>query len=118
MEDANIPAPAAGPLGRQYASGPSWVVEAHGDVDMETLEPLEAALTAAAAVHDLLVLDATRVTFADSSCLNMLMRVRRLVELRIVAPSGRLMRMLELTGADQILAVHPDVTAATATAQT
>ncbi|MFD3545148.1 STAS domain-containing protein [Streptomyces sp. NPDC058655] len=106
----------AGPLGYQHASGAAWVVEARGELDLDTLPPLEATLSQAAASHHIVILDAAGVTFADSTCLNVLLRVRRLTDLRIARPSHQLARLLALTGADQVVTVYPDL--ATATLQT
>ncbi|MGW6977056.1 STAS domain-containing protein [Streptomyces sp. NPDC054952] len=102
-----------GPLGYQHASGAAWVVEARGELDLETLPPLEAALSQAAASHHIVILDARGVSFADSTCLSVLLRVRQLTDLRIAAPSRQLGRLLEVTGADQVVTVHSDLAAAT-----
>ncbi|MEV7830923.1 STAS domain-containing protein [Streptomyces subrutilus] len=102
----------AGPLGYQHASGAAWVVQARGDLDVDTLQPLEAALGQAAASHHIVILDAEQVTFADSTCLSVLLRVRQLTDLRIAGPSPVLARLLALTGTDRALCVHPDVAAA------
>ncbi len=105
-----------GPLGYQHASGAAWVVEARGELDLDTLPPLEAALSQAAASHHIVILDAAGVTFADSTCLSVLLRVRQLADLRVARPSPQLARLLALTGADRVVTVHPDL--ATATSQT
>lgn len=105
-----------GPLGYQHASGAAWVVEARGELDLDTLPPLEAALSQAAATHHIVILDAAGVTFADSTCLTVLLRVRQLADLRVARPSAQLARLLSLTGADRVVTVHADLD--TATAQT
>ncbi|MFD3437170.1 STAS domain-containing protein [Streptomyces sp. NPDC058685] len=103
---------ADGPLGAQYATGGAWVVCARGEVDLNNLPPLTDALTRAAEAHAVIVLDASDITFADSTFLNVLLGVRRSADLRIAAPGPQIRRLLELTGADQVLSVYTDVEAA------
>ncbi|MGW6821793.1 STAS domain-containing protein [Streptomyces sp. NPDC055005] len=81
------------------------VIVCVGDFDADTLGPLKAAATAAA--EDLgvrrIVLDATGVTFADSSMLNvmiLLLNTGRLVLAGTVPP--QLGRLLDVTQAGQL----------------
>ncbi|MFH7595743.1 STAS domain-containing protein [Streptomyces racemochromogenes] len=97
-----------------YAAGPGWVVVASGELDQDTLPSLQEALAAAADRHPVVVLDASAVTFGDSSFLNLLLRVRRTTALRIAAPGEQLRRLFALTGADTVLSLYPDVPAALA----
>ncbi|MFF3013095.1 STAS domain-containing protein [Streptomyces sp. NPDC057939] len=83
------------------------VVTATGEYDADTVGPIAEELTAAAATHRTVVLDASALTFADSSFLNLLIRVHRTTALRIAAPQSQLLRLLEITGADQVLDLHP-----------
>ncbi|MFD7260457.1 STAS domain-containing protein [Streptomyces sp. NPDC059874] len=92
-----------------YLAGAGWVVAAHGELDQDTLGPLEEALASAADQHRLVVLDAGSVTFGDSSFLNLLLRVHHLTTLRIAAPGDQLRRLFALTGADTVLSLHPNV---------
>ncbi|MFF0741711.1 STAS domain-containing protein [Streptomyces sp. NPDC004111] len=85
------------------------VVTEVGDLDIENLEPLQNALEQAAAQHAVVVLDASGITFGDSSFLNLLLHVNGLVRLRLVAPTAQVLRLLEITGADQILDVRDSV---------
>ncbi|WP_411104888.1 STAS domain-containing protein [Streptomyces sp. cmx-4-9] len=89
------------------------VVAAAGEYDTDTLGPIEEELAAAAATHRIVVLDASRLTFADSSFLNLLLRVHRSTALRIAAPQPQLSRLLEMTGADGVLDLRPTLEAAT-----
>ncbi|MCX5152065.1 STAS domain-containing protein [Streptomyces sp. NPDC048550] len=98
-----------GVVGDGYSAGAGWVVAAQGELDQDTLAPLEEALTAAADRHRLVVLDAGSVTFGDSSFLNLLLRVHRLTALRIAAPGEQLRRLFALTGADTVLSLYPSV---------
>ncbi|MFD9418736.1 STAS domain-containing protein [Streptomyces goshikiensis] len=104
--DAHLPVPPR----------PSVVVVAHGDMDLDTSAPLAESLLAAAHAHPVVVLDTSGVTFADSAFLNLLLRAHALTELRIAAPPHQLQRLLEMTGADTVLHIHPTVQAATSAA--
>ncbi|MET9963488.1 STAS domain-containing protein [Streptomyces sp. NPDC006326] len=92
-----------------YPAGSGWVVAARGELDQDTLAPLEAALSAAADRYRLVVLDAAAITFGDSSFLNLLLRLHRLTALRIAAPGEQLRRLFALTGADTVLSLYPSV---------
>ncbi|MER7822964.1 MULTISPECIES: STAS domain-containing protein [unclassified Streptomyces] len=98
-----------GVVGNSYLAGAGWVVAAHGELDQDTLAPLEEALASAADRHRLVVLDAGSITFGDSSFLNLLLRLHHLTTLRIAAPGEQLRRLFALTGADTVLSVHPSV---------
>ncbi len=99
-------------VGDGYPAGAGWVVVARGELDQDTLIPLEEALTGAAGVHPLVVLDAGAITFGDSSFLNLLLRLHRLTTLRIAAPGEQLRRLFAVTGADTVLSLHASVEAA------
>jgi len=85
------------------------VVVAHGGYGLDSLSGLADALETAAQKHSKVVLDASGVTFADSSFLNLVLGVHRLTSLRLAAPAQQLRRLLELTGADGVLAVRATV---------
>ncbi|WST36071.1 STAS domain-containing protein [Streptomyces sp. NBC_01167] len=102
-----------GPLDTQYAVGDAWVVVARGEVDLNNLPPLTEALTQAAETHATVVLDASGITFADSTFLNLLLRIHQATDLRIAAPGPQLERLLDLTGADGVLHLRPSVDEAT-----
>ncbi|WP_329455163.1 STAS domain-containing protein [Streptomyces sp. NBC_01497] len=96
-------------LGEQYAVPGAWVIGVRGDLDLDTLAPLRDALEAAVAEHPVTILDASGITFADSSALNLLLNTAQGTDLRIAAPSASLLRLLRITGADQVLSVRSDV---------
>lgn len=96
-------------LGDAYSAEGGWVVAARGELDQDTLAPLEEALTSAAGRYPLVVLDAGSITFGDSSFLNLLLRLHHLTVLRIAAPGEQLRRVFALTGADTILSLHASV---------
>ncbi|MFJ7591695.1 STAS domain-containing protein [Streptomyces sp. NPDC097617] len=98
-----------GVVGDSYPAGSGWVVTAHGELDQDTLAPLETALASAADRHRVVVLDAGSITFGDSSFLNLLLRLHHLTTLRIAAPGEQLRRLFALTGADTVLSLHPTV---------
>lgn len=98
-----------GVVGDGYQTGAGWVVVARGELDQDTLVPLEEALTAAAGLHPLVVLDVGSVTFGDSSFLNLLLRLHHLTTLRIAAPGEQLRRLFAVTGADTVLSLHASV---------
>ncbi|MER6318589.1 STAS domain-containing protein [Streptomyces sp. NPDC001581] len=98
-----------GVVGETYPAGAGWVVAAHGELDQDTLAPLEEALTAAADRCPLVVLDAGAITFGDSSFLNLLLRLHHLTALRVAAPGEQLRRLFAVTGADTVLSLHASV---------
>lgn len=104
---------ATGPVVAQYAIDGLWVIAAHGDLDLNSLPPLTDALTEASASHSTVVLDASGITFADSSFLNLMLRVHRSTALRVAAPQAQLLRLLEITGGDKVLDIRPTLDAAT-----
>jgi anti-anti-sigma factor len=99
----------AGPAVVQYELGEAWVVVAHGAYDMDSISPFAEVLETAAAKHSRVVVDASGITFADSTFLNLLLRTHRETDLRVAAPAPQLMRILEMTGADALLTVRATV---------
>jgi anti-anti-sigma factor len=89
------------------------VIEVGGKLDLDTLPPLRQALEAAADAQPTTVLDLSDVTFADSSALKLLLLFSQSTDLRLAAPSGALLRLLRITGTEQILRVHSSVEEAT-----
>ncbi|MFE9454529.1 STAS domain-containing protein [Streptomyces sp. NPDC006739] len=97
----------------QYELGGAWVVVAHGDYDMNSMGPLAEVLQTAAQKHSRVVLDASGVTFADSTFLNLLLQIHPVTRLRVAAPTPQLRRVLEITGADTVLDIRDSVENAT-----
>ncbi|MEU2427371.1 STAS domain-containing protein [Streptomyces sp. NPDC007851] len=93
----------------QYERDGAWVVVASGAYDLESISPLAEALEIAAKKQPRVVVDASGLSFADSTFLNLLLRIRRLTELRVAAPPRQLLRILEMTGADTVLDVRGTV---------
>ncbi|MEU9242754.1 STAS domain-containing protein [Streptomyces sp. NPDC048385] len=98
----------------QYESHGVQVLVAHGAYDPALITPLAEALQAAAEKYPRVVVDTVGVTFADSTFLNLLIGIHHTTDLRIVAPPAQLRRLLELTGADQVLKVQANLEDATA----
>ncbi|MFD8308388.1 STAS domain-containing protein [Streptomyces sp. NPDC059690] len=93
----------------QYERGGACVVVAHGAYDLHSIGPLADALQTAAAKHARVVLDASGITFADSTFLNMLLSTHRMTDLRVAGPAPQLRRVLEMTGADTVLDLRTTV---------
>ncbi|MFK0175637.1 STAS domain-containing protein [Streptomyces xanthochromogenes] len=104
-----MPHPHPAPRVKQYAANGSWVVAVEGELDAQTLPPLQQAMERAAATQPILVFDASGLSFADSSTLNLLLQTHRATALRIAGAQPQLLRVLEMTGADTALALFPSV---------
>ncbi|MFE2111073.1 STAS domain-containing protein [Kitasatospora sp. NPDC059463] len=103
-------------------SGPdgAMVCTLAGDLDVETLAPAAEALADLVAQRPAaVVVDLHGVGFCDSSGLNVLLRTRLAaeregLELRLAAVPATVMRVLDLTGARTVFAIHESVDAALA----
>jgi anti-anti-sigma factor len=111
--ESDSPAPGQVVVG-QYGAGGAWVVAAQGDLDLESLPPLRAALEAAAAAHPVVVLDVGAVTFGDSTFLGVLLGVRQLTALRVAGAGHALLRLFSVVGADLVLDLYGSVAEALA----
>lgn len=105
-------------LRTRLAEPNTTVVTAAGDIDMSSAAPLRDALLAAVR-HGNVVFDVESVLFCDSSALRTLVEANRAahdqgVSFRVAGPSTAVARVLELSGALQVLEVRPDVAAALA----
>ncbi|MFD0260075.1 STAS domain-containing protein [Kitasatospora indigofera] len=104
-------------VARESSGGP--VVEVTGELDYDTAPRVRVALEdalAVAPVPPILVVDLAGVTFCDSSGLNALLQARIDAQgqgsvLRLARPTPAVARLLEITGADQVFPVDPDVPA-------
>ncbi|GGY35388.1 STAS domain-containing protein [Streptomyces djakartensis] len=85
------------------------VITARGSYDMDSITPLAEALKAAVGEHPKVVLDASGVTFADSTFLNLLILTHQTGTLRVVAPSPQVQRLCEITGVDGLLEMRATV---------
>ena len=90
----------------QYEWRGARVIGAQGAYDLHSITHLADALGAAAKESAKVILDASGITFADSTLLNLLILTHRTADLRVVAPAQPLQRLLELTGVDTVLKVR------------
>ncbi|MFC4031233.1 STAS domain-containing protein [Streptomyces polygonati] len=90
------------------------VVVPQGELDLDNLLPLTLQLERAALNGPAVVLDASGITFGDSSFLRVLLAIRRQTDLRIAAPRPVLERLIRMVGMDQVLTIYPTVEAAKA----
>ncbi|MFK0150359.1 STAS domain-containing protein [Streptomyces griseus] len=97
------------PQPNRSGSGPLPVIAPEGDFDADTLAPLETQIDAAVTRHGGLILDASRITFADSTFLRLIMTTHDRADLRIAAPSLMVQRLFTVTGADQVLRIHDSI---------
>jgi anti-anti-sigma factor len=93
----------------QYEWRGAWVVAAYGSYDIHSITPLADALKNAVREHPKVVLDASGITFADSTLLNLLILTHRSGALRVAAPSRQLRRLCDITGADTVLVMRETV---------
>ncbi|MEU2548519.1 STAS domain-containing protein [Streptomyces roseolus] len=98
----------------RYEYRGAQVVEARGDYDLHSLGPLADALKAAADTYPKVILDASGVTFADSSFLNLMILVHRTGKLRVAAPSTPVRRLCAITGVDDVLQIRDTLSDAVA----
>ncbi|MDX2982197.1 STAS domain-containing protein [Streptomyces microflavus] len=94
------------------SSAPGPVLSPVGEFDMDNVPALLAEIETVIAVHGGVVLDASGITFADSSFLRMILGVHQRTDLRIVAPSSRVARLFDIAGVDTYLRVYPTLDAA------
>lgn len=103
-------------LRTQQGSGGETVVTAMGELDLATVELVRDELLPAVD-RGTVILDLAGVTFCDSSGLRMLVEAHRRAKargtcLRLAALTTPVRRLLEITRADQVFAVFPDVDSA------
>lgn len=104
------------------AEGAYSLVTLAGEADMNTREALRDALAQAAgqgARH--LLVDLSELEFIDSAAMHELMAVRASFgeaggQLALIAPQPLVARVLDLSGAGQVVPVYPDLATAAAAA--
>lgn len=100
--------------------GQTAVVTLPGEIDVTNSEQVEEQLVEVATrCPAVMTVDMTGTNFCDSSGIHALARAHRLAasnggELRIAIGSSPALRVLQLTGLDQVLPVFPDVAQALA----
>jgi anti-sigma B factor antagonist len=101
-------------------SGRTAVVAAAGEVDLTNAEGLrEALLSSLEGDAAGLVADLTLTTFLDSAGVTAIVRASRRAAatgttFRLVVTAAPVLRILSLVGIDQLIEIHPSVTAAVA----
>jgi anti-sigma B factor antagonist len=85
-------------------------VELSGDVDIAIKEELRARLDAAAEQSDSVDIDLSKVDYADSTALGLIIALRNRLrerggEVRLVAPSERVRKLLNYAGLDQAFTI-------------
>jgi len=103
-DGAEAPAPV---VSRQGGDGVE-ILTLSGELDLNTAEEVVPVLEAALAAHPgSLVLDLSRVRFADSSALNLLLRTHARTSLHLAGPLQPVVkRLFEVTGISGVLNVH------------
>lgn len=89
--------------------GDAVVLTVSGELDLETIAPLSAALTGVGRTGDgPVVLDLSGVGFADSTTVNLLLRTRFALGPRfcVARPSAFVRRLFDTIGLEQALSVH------------
>jgi anti-sigma B factor antagonist len=94
------------------ANADAVVVSVEGELDIADAVTLREQLRIAAEAWPHVVVDLARTTFADSSCLGVLVAVSKRARtcggsLRLVVEEGNLMRTLRISGLGGILSVYP-----------
>ena len=93
------------------------VAHVSGELDLATASKLEEALVELPSSADFVVVNLSACTFLDSAGLRVLLTAaRRLAgedrSLRVVTADPRILRVLEITAIDTLIAVHPSLEAA------
>ena len=88
-----------------------------GELDLATASKLEDALAELSSSADPVVVNLSECTFLDSAGMRVLLTTaHRLAgedrSLRVVTADSRILRVLEITAVDTLIAVHPSVEAA------
>jgi len=91
------------------------VVYVAGELDLASAPRLQEVLSELSA--DPVVVDLSECTFLDSAGMSVLLASARALSesgrsLRVASADSRILRVLEITAVDTLIAVHPDVEAA------
>ncbi|MYS24541.1 anti-anti-sigma factor [Streptomyces sp. DvalAA-14] len=85
------------------------VIAARGDLDATALAPLTAEIEAATASHPGVILDASGITFGDSSFLRLVISTHQNTDLRIAATPPVVERLFSIVGLDAVIRIYPTV---------
>ncbi|MFJ2556322.1 MULTISPECIES: STAS domain-containing protein [unclassified Streptomyces] len=98
-------------------NGDAVVVTVSGDLDVENIAPLVTALTEAGeSATGPVVVDLSRITFADSTTVNVLLQAHGTLgpRLRLAQPSSFVQRLFDVIGLEQAVPVYSTIEAALA----
>ncbi|MFF9817651.1 STAS domain-containing protein [Streptomyces sp. NPDC014006] len=95
------------------------VLTVAGEIDHDTGRQLREALDAARTAHPRVVVDLAEVTFMDSTGINILLTAHNALTgaggwLRLAAPTGPVLRTLQLVAIDTVIECRPTLQAALA----
>lgn len=93
------------------------IVTVTGEVDVHTAPSLDAEAVAASRPGERLIIDAGQVGFIDSTAVGVLIKAHQTAlrsggRLDVVVADDRVRRVLEITGLDAVLNIHPTLEAA------
>jgi anti-sigma B factor antagonist len=99
---------------RESDEVPFRLVELAGEADVTARQLKDVLDAEVAASPKLVVVDLSRLTFMDSWALHVILTAGRSLRaaggaLVLASPTGEVRRLLELTGADTLVTVHPSV---------
>ena len=104
-----------GQLAGSYSFTGYTIVWAHGEIDVATTPDLVEELAGAVgSPRCRVIVDLTQVTFMDSTGFNALVHARRTAEagngeVRLVGASGMVLKVLRITGLEEIFPVHSTI---------
>ncbi|HEY5358548.1 MAG TPA: STAS domain-containing protein [Streptosporangiaceae bacterium] len=104
---------------RAWACGDPVVVTLRGDLDVVDAASAAAAVLAATAGGQRVIVDLAALEFIDCCALGALARVQELArrvggDVLLAAPQGSVLRLLDLTGLAGVFSIHASVAAAAA----
>ena len=112
------PAQGTSRIATEHDGGRYFLIALRGEWDLYNRPELDAALLAAeAAAESLVVLDLSHATFIDSSVLGALVEARKRlherVKFAVVAQDRQIRKVFEITGLDGVFALHESLDAVT-----
>lgn len=97
------------------------VAALRGGLDVTTSADATSAIAVLAARHQVVIVELSALEFVDCGALGALLRVQRLArqsggDVLLAAPAANVLRLLSITGMDEVFGVHASVAAAVAKA--
>lgn len=90
-----------------------WIIGLRGDVELHLMKEVEAATgVALRQSRGPVLFDLRELGFCDSSLLNHLLRTTRQRQVALFGADRNVRRLLEVTGAETVLPLYPDLDAA------